>query len=359
MDAYTPGPVTISRCEDYDLAAVEKALAAALEPLGGMAAFVRPGDRVCLKPNLLMKAVPDKAITTHPAVVRAVVRAVKAAGASEVLVGDSPGGRHTPNSMVGAYETVGWAEVCREEGARLVLFEQDVVRVTNEHSSLYASFNIAKAVVDADVLISLPKFKTHGFQQFTGAVKNLFGCIPGLQKAQFHVKVPDRYDFGRMLVDLMLACKPKLAIMDAVVGMEGEGPGGGEPIHIGAIIASPDLVALDVVASAMAGFDPLEVYTNRAAAERGLGPKSIDEVEVRGTAWRDVAPAAFKRPARDISRHMPPAVARALRNTVAAKPVVGKAVACTGCATCRKSCPVEAITMREKRPHFVYDRCIR
>lgn len=351
--------VSIARCASYDDALVEGALAEALAPLGGMAAFVKPGDRVCLKPNLLMKAEQARAVTTHPAVLRAVIRAVKACGASDVVVADSPGGRQSPKTIAAAWEVVGWASVCAEEDARLALLDEDVVRVPNPNSSLYASFNLGREAVEADVLIDLPKLKTHGFQLFTGAVKNLFGCIPGLEKAQFHIKVPDRDDFGRMLVDLMLACKPKLAIMDAVVGMEGEGPAGGEPITIGALIASADLVALDVVASSIAGFDPMAVYTNRAAADRGLGPRTAEEVEVAGVPWRNVAPASFKRPDPDAASRFPKWLAPALRRAVVSRPCLARPGECTGCATCRTNCPVHAIEMRDRRPHFDYDRCIR
>jgi uncharacterized protein (DUF362 family)/ferredoxin len=354
-----PAPVSIARCASYSQEEVAEALAAALEPLGGMRAFVSAGQRVFLKPNLLMKAVPERAVTTHPSLVRAVIREVKACGAAEVLVGDSPGGRNTLGSIAKVWEAAGLADVCRDEGARLVLPDDDVVRVPNPDSSLYASFNLGREMVEADVLIDLPKLKTHGFQQFTGAVKNLFGCVPGLEKAQFHLKVPDRYDFGRMLVDLMLACKPALAIMDGIVGMEGEGPGGGDPVELGLLLASADLVAMDVVASSIVGFDPMDVYTNRAAYDRGLGPKTADEVEVAGVQWRDVRPASFAKPVRDIVGGLPVGLARRLRKATTMRPSLARPNECTGCATCRQTCPVGAIRMREGRPHFDYDLCIR
>jgi uncharacterized protein (DUF362 family)/Pyruvate/2-oxoacid:ferredoxin oxidoreductase delta subunit len=351
--------VAIARCEDYDQSRVDAALAEALAHLGGMQAFVSPGDRVFLKPNLLMKAAPERAVSTHPAVVRAVIRAVKAAGASEVMVGDSPGGRNTSSSIRAVFKVSGLGQVCEEEGARQVFLDDAVVRVPVEGSTHYHYFNLGKEAVDADVLIDLPKLKTHGFQQFTGAVKNLFGCIPGLEKAQFHVKVPDREDFAEMLVDLMVACKPRLAIMDAIVGMEGEGPGGGTPKQVGAVLASADLVAMDVVASQIAGFVPMEVYTNRVANKRGMGPKEADEVVVAGVPWRDVAPATFDKPERDLSSSMPPWLGRWARRTLTSKPYLARPAECTSCQTCKNNCPVEAITMAEGRPSFDYDTCIR
>jgi uncharacterized protein (DUF362 family)/NAD-dependent dihydropyrimidine dehydrogenase PreA subunit len=353
------GPVSIEPCEDYDRGQVAASLERVLVPLGGMGAHVRAGDRVFLKVNLLMKAEPGRAVTTHPELVRAVVRAAKAAGASEVVIGDSPGGRASAASARALFEVSGMKAVADEEGARLALLDDDVVRHPVEGGRLYHSFNLGREAVEADVLIDLPKLKTHGFMMFTGAVKNLFGCIPGLEKAQFHLKVPDRDDFGEMLVDLLLACRPALSIMDAVYGMEGDGPSGGTPIHVGALLASTDAVALDVVASAIAGFDPMDVYTNAAANRRGLGPATTDEVECMGVPWTDLAPERFARPARDLSRGMPPGVGRWLRRRIASRPYLERRDACTTCRTCEKNCPVTAISMVERRPRFDYDLCIR
>lgn len=350
--------VSISRCEDYEPSHLTAAIDAALSPLGGMAAFVSPGQRVLLKVNLLSRALPDRAVTTHPEFVRVVIRQVKAAG-GEVTVGDSPGGPNTAGTIKHIWEDSGIGAVCAQEDVALVLFDDDCVRAPAEGGSLYQTFTVGRAVAETDVLITLPKFKTHGFMMFTGAVKNLFGCIPGLEKAQYHLKVPDRDDFGGMLVDLMLACKPKLALMDAVVGMEGDGPAGGTPRHVGAVLASTDCLALDVVASSMAGLDPLEVYTNKAAARRALGPSSADEVDVVGADWRDVAPNAFELPPRDVTARMPAWLAKRMRGWVTARPVLARAGDCTRCKKCQESCPVGAVVVGENGPVFDHSICIR
>jgi uncharacterized protein (DUF362 family)/Pyruvate/2-oxoacid:ferredoxin oxidoreductase delta subunit len=350
--------VSISSCADYEPRNVASAVEAALSPLGGMAAFVSPGQRVLLKVNLLSRALPERAVTTHPEVVRAVIRQVQAAG-GQVTVGDSPGGPNTPAGVRHVWEDSGIGAVCADEGVPLVLFDDDCVRESAEGGSLYQSFTLGRAVTDTDVLITLPKFKTHGFMMFTGAVKNLFGCIPGLEKAQYHVKVPDRDDFGAMLVDLMLACKPKLALMDAIVGMEGEGPAGGTPRQIGAVLASADSLALDVIASSMAGLDPLEVYSTKAAARRGLAPSSADEVEVVGTDWRQLAPRSFALPARDLSAMMPPWLAKRMRGWTTARPVLARPRDCTRCKKCQESCPVSAIVVGHNGPVFDHASCIR
>jgi len=351
--------VSTAACASYAPGDIDVSLTRLLAPLGGMGAFVSPGQRVFLKVNLLMKAVPDRAVTTHPELVRAVVRAAFAAGAIEVAVGDSPGGRTTAASAAALFETSGIAAVCRDEGANAVLLDDDVTRVTVEGGRLYSSFNLGRAAVDADVLISLPKLKTHGFMLFTGSVKNLFGCIPGLEKAQFHLKVPDRDDFAEMLVDLLLACAPDLTIMDAVVAMEGDGPAGGTPRDVGALLASAFAPALDVVAATIAGFEPMDVYTNRAAALRGLVPESIDDIDIQGDGWERFAVSDFAHPARDVSRRLPPRLAKWARKRVASRPAMSDRAGCTGCRTCQQNCPVGAIDMRDGGPVFDYDACIR
>ena len=350
--------VSVSRCEDYAPDSVASALDAALSPLGGMAAFVRPGQRVLLKVNLLSRAVPERAVTTHPEIVRALIHEVRNAGGIP-FVGDSPGGPNTPSQVRRLWTDTGIAAVCSDENVELVLFDDDPMRVPSPEGRLYTSFTVGRAVGEADVVISVPKFKTHGFMMFTGAVKNLFGCIPGLEKAQYHLKVPDRYDFGVMLVDLMLACRPTLAVMDAVVGMEGDGPAGGTPRRVGAILASPDCVALDVVASAMAGLDPVEVYTNRAAVDRGIASPSADGVEVLGTAWRELAMGDYALPARDLASLFPVGLGRRLRSWTTARPVLERPDSCTRCRVCEKSCPVGAITVSESGPAFDHTTCIR
>jgi len=351
-------PVSLASCPDYERDSVAASLDAVLAPLGTMSAFVRPGQRVLLKVNLLSRAIPERAVTTHPEVVRALIRSVRAVG-GDPFVGDSPGGPNTPAGVKRLWSDTGIAAVCAEEDVELVLFDDACVRVPAPGGVLYSSFTLGRAVVDADVLITVPKFKTHGLMMFTGAVKNLFGCIPGLEKAQYHLKLPDRYDFGVMLVDLMLACRPALAVMDAVVGMEGEGPAGGTPRHVGALLASADSVSLDVVASAMAGLDPFEVYTNRAAADRGLIPKSTTAIETQGEDWHAFAPESFALPTRDLSARLPVWLARHMRTWTTARPHLERPDDCTRCGLCERSCPVEAIEVGSEGPVFDHSTCIR
>ena len=351
--------VSISPCASYDPVEIEAALSAALSPLGGMAAFVSPGKRVLLKVNLLSRALPERAVTTHPEVVRAVIRAVRQCG-GDVTVGDSPGGPNTPGQWRHISEDSGIAAVCVEEGVPLVLFDDDCVRAKAPEGSLYGAFTLGRAVTETDVLITLPEVQdprlhdVHGRREEPLRVHSRASTRPSTTS-----RCPDRDDFGNMLVDLMLACKPALAIMDAVVGMEGEGPAGGTPRQVGALIASADCVALDVVASSMAGLDPMEVYSNKAAARRGLGPASIDEVEISGADWHALAPSGFALPARDISAMLPPWLGKRLRGWTTARPFLERQSECTKCKRCEESCPVDAIVVGAGGPVFDHSICIR
>lgn len=350
--------VSLSSCASYETSAVASSLNAALTPLGGMAAFVSPGQRVLLKINLLAKATPERAVTTHPEIVRALVREVREAG-GVVTVGDSPGGRNSLQGVHRLWDETGIEQVCAEENVPLVLFDDDCASLSAEGGRLYSTFTVGRAVAETDVLISVPKLKTHGLMMLTGAVKNLFGCIPGLEKAQFHVKVPGREDFADMLLDLMLACRPRLAVMDAVVGMEGAGPAGGTPRHIGAILASADSVALDIIAAEMIGLAPHEVYTNLMAARRGLGPASSAEIETLGVQWRTLQLEDFRLPAADATVNMPSWLSRRLRGWATARPELARPRECTRCRRCEQNCPVEAVEVGEAGPAFDHTKCIR
>ncbi|MCL6471861.1 MAG: DUF362 domain-containing protein [Firmicutes bacterium] len=349
--------VSIAKCSHYKLQEIAEALKALLEPFGGLEYFVRPQDKVLIKINLLRSATPDKAVTTHPVVAEAVISAVKDLGATPII-GDSPGGTNTPRQIKNIVEATGIADVCRRTETELVIFDRDPVRIKSPEGKLYTSFTVGRIVRDADVIITLPKLKTHGFMKFTGAVKILFGVIPGMEKAQYHLKVPDRMDFADMLLDIYLAVKPTLSIMDAVVGMEGEGPSGGEPRHIGVLLAATNAIAMDFVASKIIGFDPLDVYTNRAAVYRGL-IAGLDEISIRGLQIQDIILNDFKAPSSDLADKIPPRLVKFMKNLVTAKPFLAAPEACTGCGICKQNCPSKAITISNKRPHFDFDKCIR
>ena len=350
--------VSIARCPDYDPDRVETAFAAVLAPLGGMAAFVKPGDRVLVKPNLLASREPAKAVTTHPAVVRATLRAVQAAGGEPVL-GDSPGGRNTPANFAALLRRTGLAPVLEECGVEAVFFDEPTTEIPSPSGRVYKRFRVSGAVADADTIVSLSKFKTHQFTLATGAVKNCFGYIPGVAKAEYHLNTGmDQRRFAALLLDIYLARPPVLSVMDAVLGMEGNGPSNGTVREVGLLLAAPHAPDLDFLEALLMGFDPLEVPTIAEAAERGLGPRAAAELEVLGVPVNEAQLPDFRRPAAHGQARVPAPILAAVSRLFAVRPRVD-AERCRRCGTCAENCPPGAIEVTDGIPRIRTADCIR
>ena len=340
---------------------MEQHLREGLAELGGMSAFVKPGQKVLLKVNLLMKKRPEEAVTTHPSVVEAVARLVLEAGGIPII-GDSPGGPYTVNALRAIYAKSGLREVAERTGA---ILNEDVGQTTIQYpeGKLVKSLTVTNCVLEADVIIPLSKLKTHGMMTYTGAVKILFGVIPGLLKAEYHLKMFKVRDFADLLVDIATWVKPALSIMDGVVGMEGDGPSAGKPRNIGALILSTDPFALDVVATDLIGLKPEKVPTIMAARVRGLTSR-LDELELKGDSrslWKIqgfVIPKAVSTNFLDMVP-LPSTAKTFILNRVRPRPIFEHAT-CVGCTDCANNCPAKAITMNEnQRPIVDLEGCIR
>jgi uncharacterized protein (DUF362 family)/ferredoxin len=345
-------PVSVQALADYHPARVRAAIEQVLAPLGGMAAFVRPGQRVLLKPNLLAGKAPEKAVTTHPEIVRQVILLAKAAGGI-VSVGDSPG-LGTPESVA---RKCGILQAVEETGARFAPFVESVsVRVS---SGTFHQLEVAREVLDAEVIINLPKLKTHQMMGYTGAVKNLFGAVVGMRKVRLHLQAgADPAFFALMLLELAERFPPALSLMDAVVGMEGNGPGSGDPVPIGALLASPHPLALDTAATALVGLSERQVWTQRVARDTGRPGSCLDDVQVIGPALASLRPRHFRpAPSSDIGFGLPAPVKRALRNTLTARPEI--ADNCVRCGDCVRHCPPHAMALAERGVRIDYHQCIR
>lgn len=342
--------VSVTACDTYDPEAVYRAVERALAPLGGIGQFVRSGMRVLVKPNLLAPADPGWAITTHPAVVLAVVQMVGQAG-GEVWVGDSPPGPVGEGSALWA--RTGLADVAARTGARLVRFDGVVWRRLSGHD-----YFIARPVLEADLVINLPKLKTHSLTLYTGAVKNLFGTIPGTRKREVHYRAPGVPDFSRALADVLELVRPGLSIMDGVVGQEGEGPGvGGTPRRYGCLLASTDAVALDVVAAGAMGYRPGEVLHLAEAAARGLGVARGEAIRVEGECQvLDFGPVRLPRSRRFVGVPLPSRLTAPLHRALQLRPHL-VASACAGCGRCAEVCPRQAITPG-RPPRFDLQQCV-
>jgi uncharacterized protein (DUF362 family)/Pyruvate/2-oxoacid:ferredoxin oxidoreductase delta subunit len=328
--------VALTPCDSYESHRIRKAIGEVLSPLGGMEAFVRPGHRVLLKPNLLSAKDPARAITTHPNIVEAVAEEVRRCGGIP-YIGDSPGG--AVRGIKRVWANTGMAEMAERSKIDLVNFEASGSRGIDFGKY---KFFVSKPVLEADVIISLPKLKTHSLTLLTCAVKNVFGVIPGFRKGELHKLFPKPGEFAEMLVHLYKLVTPSLNIVDAVLAMDGNGPSSGRPFKLGLLMAGADGVAVDAVAARIIGFPDGSIDTTRIASEMGLGTDDIDKLDLIGEAVR---PEGFELPSNTVKKLIPRPLARMIAPLVSVKPVIDPA-RCTGCAFCFESCPVKAISRR-------------
>lgn len=353
------GTVSVLGCGSYDRAAVDAVVErhfAALEQEGPL---IRPGMRVVIKPNLVMRRSPDDASTTHPAFVAAVIRAVMKRGGI-CTIAESPGGPYTPALLRSVYAGTGMNEVALQTGAAL---NENVEsrEVSAKDPLLCHSFRLIVPVLEADLVISVAKLKTHSMMGFTGAVKNLFGCVPGLLKPDFHFRFKERAQFGDMLVDLCQTVGPGLSLVDGVWAMEGNGPTGGSPRFMGVTFAARNPHALDLAAAAAVGFAPDEVETLRSAVERGLCPDSSEKLPLVGDPLSDFVIRDFKKPQSrnlDFLHRLPAPLRRLPEWFLESRPAVRRET-CVGCGKCAESCPQHAITLVQKKASIDYRKCIR
>lgn len=350
MDARARSTVAVVRCGGYEIQEVRRAVREAVGLLGGMSQFVRERERVLLKPNLLSAKGPERAITTHPSVVEALAEIVSEAGGAP-SIGDSPGGALRGVERV--WRNTGMLELSERTGVPLVSFEASGAV---ERSGELRSYMIARPVLDADVIVNIPKMKTHVLTLYTGCVKNTFGAIPGFGKARVHNIAARPVPFSRHVVDVYSIVRPGLHVMDAVVAMEGNGPSGGRPREVGAILAGGDGVAVDAVAAAMMGCRERAVATTRIAAGRGLGVGERARIDVVGEDPASFDTKGFVLPETRGFNFIPGFLVRALRPWVWAYPEMSKEWGCRGeaCGLCVASCPVRAIVMTDSGP--VVDR---
>ena len=344
--------VSIVRCSDYSNA--KDAIRESLNLIGGLEKIIAPGNRVLLKPNVLAIRPPEDAVTTHPAVVAAMCELVSEAGGIPII-GDGSGivkpGSTTTSQ---AFKASGIENAASGCGAELINFETSgFVEVDVPGARQFSRLHISRAVLEADVIISLPKLKTHELTLYTGAVKNFFGTVPQKNRKQAHF-LEDRGRFGEAVVDIYSVVKPQLAVMDGVVGMEGNGPANGTPVFAGVIMASYDCVALDIVASELIGIDPLKVPTNKAALSRGFGTEHpeitgvpLDEVKVR-----------FKRPEGGITAFVPSFLMGVLRRQLTVKPIINTS-SCALCKACVLNCSAHAIEEAGSALKINEEKCIQ
>ncbi len=349
--------VALVECGDYETERVEIAVRRAMDLLGGMSRFVKPGQRVVVKPNLVLPSHPDSAVVTHPAVGRAVVTLAQEAG-GQVVIAENPG--VSPTAWLGwqrTFQRAGWAAVAEETGAELIT---SVTPQQRSHPSgkLIRLVDTCDFVTEADVIISLPKLKAHGLMRFTGAVKNLFGTVPGATKYGYHVKLQTIEQFAEMLLDVASFVRPALTVMDAVVAMAGDGPSAGDPFPVGAVLVSPHPVALDIAAVSLIGHEPAAMPTIAAAIGRGWTSGRVSDLALLGDDLDRLRVSGFRLPAG--GRRGPGRLALLRRlgtHYLVSHPVVNGN--CVGCELCIKSCPAQTILKVDGHARIDHSQCIR
>jgi uncharacterized protein (DUF362 family)/Pyruvate/2-oxoacid:ferredoxin oxidoreductase delta subunit len=343
--------VSIVKCKDYDEEKVLSALRQAIDLIGGIRAFVNKGSRALLKPNLLYGKSPEKAVTTHPSVVRGVIQIVREAGGVPVI-GDSP----SVGSLIRAAEKAGIKAVADEMECPLVEFNRPVVPSKRE-GSIFKQLEIDQAILDADVIVNLPKWKTHTQMVVTLGVKNLFGCVPGPRKPLWHLRAGESQKiFAQILLDIYRVVQPSLTILDGVVGMEGNGPGSGDPIPLGLILASRDALSVDLVVCDLLGIPRKSIPTNQVALENGMGGEPIEVVGELIAASRI---SGFKLPPPfAVTWGLPAFMRNTLKNALTSKPWIDDQL-CEDCGRCTEICPPKALKKGEKGLAFDYSECIR
>ena len=355
--------VFVVRCPDYDH--VGERMPELLSMMGGMDRFAASGEKIVLKVNLLQPAKPEKAVTTHPAVVAAVARLAKNEGALPVIA-DSPGSGYpyTERTLDKFYRTCGMYQVAADEG---IAVNRDTTYETVSYpaGNLIKRFEVITPVLEADGVLNLCKLKTHVFMHLTGAVKNLFGVIPGLTKPGYHAKLRDSDWFAGMLLDLAEYVSPRLSIMDAVTGLEGEGPGAkGEPRHVGLLMAARSPLALDVVASEIIGLKRAQNPVLIEAESRGLYPTRVEDVELIGADIAELRIPDYAFPAtvtRGTGLGAWNWLNAVIKRGTTLKPRVTKEL-CIACGACRDACPVHAITLADHDHQYAHiddGTCIR
>lgn len=353
--AGSPASVAVVRCASYEDATVNRALRAALDLLGGWEPLFPAEGIIYLKPNLAGPFAPERAVTTHPAVVRAVARLLMARG-REVVVGDSPAGPARPGYVNFLHRRTGMEEVARELGLNLDKDLEPVeVKIPQARSLRVLTLN--RSLAEAPALLNLPKFKTHLFARLTGAVKNLYGAVSGVMKVAYHTRLKDPQDFMGMLLDLVDYLQPRLSVVDAVVGMEGDGPTWGRPREVGYLLAGMDPLAVDWVMSRMMGFPEGAVPLFQIAPPPLVEVRGVSLDEARVPNFRLPSPNTLEDGLEGLS-WLPRRVKEYLSREMLPRPAVNPEL-CVGCGRCEESCPQGAIRLRDGAAVVDLNLCIR
>jgi len=344
--------ISLLKCDDYNR--VNSAVKESVNLLGGISAFIKPGEKILIKPNLLSPKEPSKAVTTHPEVVKAVIQLVKSAGATPV-VGDSPGG--DVRDIKNLWKVTGMEDICRRENVELINFESAGSKSFNIGDKNVNPVNFSNAVLDCDGIINVPKLKTHSLMLFTAGIKNLYGCIPGLVKVEYHKLASKNKDFADLLANIYTFFKNKIrfTVVDGVVAMQGNGPSAGEIRKMDLIAASANAALLDAFLLSVLGGDVSKSYILR---KLNIKKEDVGGIEIIGSSLKDFNFRNFKFPSLTKLDLLPKSLVKMLGGLLWVHPKINEKT-CVKCMLCAKSCPVEAIAKYENGyPRVSNEKCI-
>ena len=316
-----------------------------LAPLGNLNNYIKKGQRVLLKVNILNASVPSKAVTTNPLLVKKIAEAVQKIGGVP-FIGDSPSGQFTKRRLKRVYKKAGLLELSNELGIELN-YDTSTKKVTIPEGKRLKKVPICNFVLQADKIIAIPKIKTHSYMIMTLASKIMYGAVPGLTKAKYHSIHIKRTSFSDILLDVLSIVKPDLFIMDGIIGMEGQGPASGTPVDLGLILAAEDPIAMDIAVCKMLNIKPVGIPVLKRAKIRGLWPKEI--------LYPKLTPDDVK-----VDNFKLPSTADYLL-TGEKTPVQSPSITqkCISCGLCKEICPQNAITIGNKGAKINYSKCIK
>lgn len=355
--------VVLLKCEEYNVDIIEEKIRHGFELLGGdryLKSLIPQGSKVLLKPNLLSMEIPGSITVTNNVFFEAVIRVIKDYS-QNISFGDSPGF----GDEFKAAKSCGLMDVAEKYGVKFEDFK-DSVEVKLTDSILCRSWKVARAPYEADVVITLPKLKTHAMAYYTGAIKNQFGCVPGTLKASWHTRMPDANNFSKMLLDLNTVVNTNFAILDGIVAMEGNGPKNGKPHKLDTIIMGSSLSAVDSTSVRIIGYkDPLDIPALKEAYDAKWGTVLPQDIQILGEKIEDMVCKNFElcRKAGNFY-FVSPGATRFLRNMITPNPILIKDK-CIGCSRCYEVCPEKpkVISMVQKNgktiPKWNMENCIR
>ncbi|MFC1497960.1 DUF362 domain-containing protein [Verrucomicrobiota bacterium] len=349
MNSHAHSSVALIKCSSYT-ANIQEKLEKLLSELGGIKAFVQPGQSALIKPNMLTDRTPDQAVTTHPELIRAIIRIVKNHGGNP-SVADSPA---SIAKVEHVWKKSGIKAVCDEENVPMIILEKAGSVKFNRDN---CSFNIAKPILDADVIINVPKVKTHILTILTAAVKNMYGVVPGYQKTTLHKLYPTPQNFGKLIAAIYKTVPPQLNIADAVIGMDGDGPSAGSPIQLGFLAASGNAVAMDLILCSILKINPRTVPYLRYLVPTDNYTLHTNEISVIGEKPEKITPRSFNCPSTLMGRLIPGRLVELIQPLLWIRPSISDA--CVQCGRCVEACPSDALSQQKnKTPVLDGKKCI-